>query len=67
VVWLQLDKLEKIENSRTPQPLEEIKKLRDKPDIEAKIAELVCCPPASEQCIVLSGPVTISGSVCSAP
>mmetsp|Transcript_22861 Transcript_22861/g.63471 ORF Transcript_22861/g.63471 Transcript_22861/m.63471 type:complete len:410 (-) Transcript_22861:130-1359(-) len=39
-LWKKLAALEKIENSRTPQPLEEIKKLRDKPDIEARIAEL---------------------------
>lgn len=44
---LQLAALDKIENSRTPQPLEEIKKLRDKPDVEARIAELVVGRPRS--------------------
>mmetsp|Transcript_9251 Transcript_9251/g.23643 ORF Transcript_9251/g.23643 Transcript_9251/m.23643 type:complete len:409 (+) Transcript_9251:240-1466(+) len=39
-LWKQLDNLEKIENTRTALPLDEIKKLRDKPDVEARIAEL---------------------------
>jgi len=40
-LWKKLAALEKIENARTPQPLDEIKKLRDKPDVEARITELV--------------------------
>ena len=36
----QLAALEKIDNSKQMQSLEEIKKLREKPDVEAEIAKL---------------------------